>query len=288
MTESLSCYLCGKGGKDEFMKRDGKVRDNPILDIFECLSCGLVFLSSFDHIHTDFYQEARMHGEPGDIETWLKDSAWDDDRRFIFLKHVIANKSVLDFGCGAGGFLTRTRTTSSHVAGVEVEMRLKPHFRKEGLEVFTDIAEVKGLFDIITLFHVLEHMNDPITLLMRLSEKLNEDGQMIVEVPSADDALLRLYTSAPFSQFTYWSCHLFLFTIGTISRIAEKAGLKVNYIKQVQRYPLSNHLFWLAKGKPGGHKIWNFLDSEELHRSYEKQLASIGLCDTILACFSKP
>lgn len=288
MTESLSCYLCGKNG---FRKRDGKVRDNHSLDIIECLACGLVFLSSFDHIHKDFYQEARMHDkhdEPVDIEVWLKDSAWDDDRRFIFLKRVIENRSVLDFGCGAGGFLMRARTAASRVAGVEVETRLKPHFRKEGLEVFTDIAEVKGLFNLITLFHVLEHMKDPVTFLMRLSEKLNEDGQLIVEVPSADDALLKLYASDHFSKFTYWSCHLFLFTNETISSIAEKAGLKVNYVKQVQRYPLSNHLYWLAKGKPGGHKIWNFLDSEELHKAYEKQLASIGLCDTILACFSKP
>jgi 2-polyprenyl-3-methyl-5-hydroxy-6-metoxy-1,4-benzoquinol methylase len=285
MTAPLLCYLCGK---DRFKKREGKVRDNPSLDIIECLSCGLVFLSSFDHIHRDFYQEARMHGEPVDIETWLKDSAWDDDRRFVFLKRVIENKSLLDFGCGAGGFLTRARTVASRAAGVEVETRLKSHFRKEGLEVFSDIAEVKGSFDLITLFHVLEHMNDPITFLMRLTEILNDDGQLIVEVPSADDALLSLYASAPFSKFTYWSCHLYLFTNATISSIANKAGLRVNYIKQVQRYPLSNHLHWLAKGKPGGHKIWNFLESEELHRSYEKQLASIGLCDTILACFSKP
>lgn len=284
MTESLSCYLCGK---NEFRKRNGKVRDNPDLEIMECLSCGLVFLSSFDHIHKDFYQEARMHDEPVDIETWLKDTAWDDDRRFVFLKRLIENKSLLDFGCGAGGFLTRARTVASHVAGVEVETRLKPHFRKESLEVFTDITEVTTHFDMITLFHVLEHMKDPITILGKLAEKLCDDGHMIVEVPSADDALLRLYESHPFSQFTYWSCHLFLFTNATISCTAEKAGLKVNYIKQVQRYPLSNHLYWLAKGKPEGHKIWSSLDSEVLHKAYESQLASVGLCDTIIASFSK-
>ena len=284
MTEPLSCYLCGK---DEFRKRVGRVRDNHNLDIIECLSCGLVFLSSFDHMHKYFYQEARMHDESVDIETLLKDTAWDDDRRFVFLKRVIENKSLLDFGCGAGGFLTRTRSAASYVAGVEIETRLKPHFREEGLEVFADIAEVKSYFDVITLFHVLEHMKDPISFLGRLAEKLNDDGQLIVEVPSADEALLKLYANSPFSQFTYWSCHLFFFTNSTIASIAKKAGLKVNYIKQVQRYPLSNHLYWLAKGKPGGHKIWNFLDSEELHKSYEKQLASLGLCDTIIASFSK-
>lgn len=284
MAGHLVCYLCGK---NEFRKKNGKVRDNPKLEIIECLSCGLVFLSSFDHINKDLYKEAGMHTEPVDVETWLKDTAWDDDRRFIFLKRLIENKSVLDFGCGAGGFLTRAKAIASHAAGVEVEARLKPSFRERDLEVFTDITETTERFDIITLFHVLEHMKDPIAILGKLAEKLNDDGNIIVEIPSADDALLRLYKNHPFTQFTYWSCHLFLFTNTTISSIAEKSKLKVNYIKQVQRYPLSNHLYWLAKGKPGGHKIWSFLDSEELHKAYEKQMASLNLCDTIIASFSK-
>lgn len=69
--------------------------------------------------------------------------------------------------------------------------------------------------------------------------------------------------------------------------LAEQAGLKINYIKQIQRYPISNHLYWLAKGSPGGHKEWHFLDSPEMNAAYEKQLASISVCDTILGSFSK-
>lgn len=63
--------------------------------------------------------------------------------------------------------------------------------------------------------------------------------------------------------------------------------LKVNYITQVQRYPLANHLYWLAKEKPGGHQSWHFIDSLELHAAYEKSLASIGKCDTIIASISR-
>lgn len=284
MSKHSACYLCGKS---ELRTRDGKVRDNPDLQIMECMSCGLVFLSSFEHIGQDFYEQARMHEDLPDINVWLDESAGDDNRRFFFLKPLLGNKSILDFGCGPGGFLTRARTLASRVSGVELENRLKPFFLEKDLEVFSDIDEIAGCFDVITLFHVLEHIKDPIALLGKLSEKLCRKGSIIVEVPSADDALLKLYASVPFSQFTYWSCHLFLFTNSTLVSVAEKAGLKVNYVKQVQRYPLSNHLYWLAKGKPGGHKIWSFIDSEELGKSYEKQLASLNLCDTIMASFSK-
>jgi len=64
-------------------------------------------------------------------------------------------------------------------------------------------------------------------------------------------------------------------------------NLKVNYIKQIQRYPLSNHLHWLANGRPGGHQKWYFLDSPELHAAYEKQLTAVGKCDTILSSVSR-
>ena len=115
---------------------------------------------------------------------------------------------------------------------------------------------------------------------------LADGGQIIVEAPNADDALLTLYNNEPFSNFTYWSCHLFLFTSKTLEMLFSQINLKVNYIKQIQRYPLSNHLHWLANGKPGGHSKWHFLDSPDLRHAYEKQLAAIGKCDTILASVS--
>lgn len=285
MSIQKCCYLCG--GK-EFKKRLGKVRDNHKLDVMECISCGLVFLSSFSHIHEEFYEFSKMHeGDISkDMDTWIKETAWDDERRFHMLRCLIENKSVLDFGCGTGGFLLRAKAVASHVAGIELEARLKSRFQKEGLNVFSNVDELTESFDVITLFHVLEHITDPINLLKKLAEKLNNDGHLIVEVPNANDALLSLYESESFSNFTYWSCHLFLFTSSTLSIVAKKAGFKVNYVKQIQRYPLSNHLYWLAKGMPGGHQEWSFLDSDALKRAYEKQLASLGCCDTILASFS--
>jgi len=279
-----SCYVCN--GSD-FKKRPGTVRDRQDLDVLECTECGLVFLSSFSHVREGFYENAGMHGGTVDKDAWIRETSSDDERRFNMLRRVIENKAVLDFGCGNGGFLLKARDTARQVAGIEPENSLRLYFKEQGITVYTGIDEIAGTFDVITLFHVLEHLPDPRMMLQRLGQKLNDGGQLIVEVPHANDALLGLYQNEAFSRFTYWSCHLFLFTQSTLSRLGLEAGLGINYLKQVQRYPLSNHLYWLAKGKPGGHQIWHHIDSPELHASYEKQLASIGGCDTLLASFSK-
>jgi 2-polyprenyl-3-methyl-5-hydroxy-6-metoxy-1,4-benzoquinol methylase len=245
----------------------------------------LVFLSSFDHITPGFYENSQMHGGDVPIENWAKETATDDQRRFDTFQSLITNKTILDFGCGNGGFLARAGKVAAMAVGIEPERRLKPYFQKEQLSIFSNLSEVNRSFDVITLFHVLEHSPDPLNILQQLKGKLNPGGCIIVEVPNANDALLTLYKSTAFAHFTYWSCHLFLFTTETLALLAKKAGLKINYIKQIQRYPLSNHLHWLARNQPGGHIQWDFLDSRELHAAYEKQLGLMGRCDTLIAGF---
>lgn len=281
---SKPCYLCGN---QDFIIRPGQVRDNEDLKIQECKACGLVFLSSFVHITDRFYENSGMHGKEVDIESWMNKTACDDERRYNYFQDIIKNSSVLDFGCGNGGFLLRAKNIADNVVGIEPEIFLKQHFLTHDIPVFPNIQELNKNFDLITIFHVLEHVPDPVNILKKLVQRLNQDGQIIIEVPNSKDALLTLYNCKPFSNFTYWSCHLFLFNEATLSELIKKAGLKINYIKQVQRYPISNHLYWLSEGKPGGHEKWSFLDSEELNRAYEKKLAAIGACDTILASISK-
>ena len=284
------CYLCGY---TEFNKRPGSVRDNPNLKILECASCGLVFLSSLDHIRDDFYKNSEMHDkEIPNVQTWLNDTAQDDNRRFSYLKSVLPNRRLLDFGCGAGGFLFKARELAATAQGVELETRLSNHYHENGLTVYSTLYDIpddirERKYDIITLFHVLEHIPDPRVILGELSKMLTDTGQIIVEVPNANDALLTLYQCEPFSNFTYWSCHLFLYTATTLQMLFNQMNLKVNYIKQIQRYSLANHLHWLANSLPNGHQKWHFLDSPELHTAYENKLSSLGKCDTIVGSFAK-
>jgi hypothetical protein len=98
--------------------------------------------------------------------------------------------------------------------------------------------------------------------------------------------LLTLYDSNEFANFTYWSQHLFLFNQFTFTELVKKSGLKLNWVKQIQRYGLSNHLYWLSKGLPGGHIKWTFLNSDLIDEIYSQQLASVGKCDTIMISVS--
>ena len=55
----MQCYLCGS---KKYFRREGKVRDNPAIDILECESCGLVFLSE-QHTSDVFYTQGGMHNQ---------------------------------------------------------------------------------------------------------------------------------------------------------------------------------------------------------------------------------
>ena len=137
----MSCYLWKS---TSFHTRKGQVRDAPDLKILECTHCGLVYLSSLEHIQSGFYEESGMHGiEPVPMETWLKDTEWDDQRRFDTLKHQLTNKKLLDFGCGAGGFLNRAQSLADSVAGIELEQRVREYWNGE-LSIHPDLGSAGG------------------------------------------------------------------------------------------------------------------------------------------------
>ena len=288
MNSEEKCYLCKH---TEFEKLDGIVRDNPDLAILKCKNCSLVFLSSFDHICDNFYEEDGMFGGnfggSAYIEKWLKDTKDDDSRRFNMLKKEIKDKKVLDFGCGNGGFLNSAKKIAKKAVGIELQKTVRDFHNQNGLEVFENLDEAKEKFDYITLFHVLEHLKDPVELLKTLGEKLTEDGQMIIEVPNSNDALITLYKNYWFMRFTYWSCHLYLFNEQTLLEVAKKAGYRVKYLKQVQRYGVANHFWWQFMKKPGGHKKLPFLNCKFLNKWYEKSLASLNATDTLIVSISK-
>ena len=128
----------------------------------------------------------------------------------------------------------------------------------------------------------MEHIKDPILELKNLKKHLKDDGKIIVEVPNINDALLDLYNIEDFRDWYFWTCHLYYYSQKSLRSIGEKAGYKVDYVKQIQRFPLSNHVHWLQKNKPNGHKIYDFLNSESLNKAYSDKLAAIGMCDTLI------
>lgn len=273
------CYLCGG---TTFRPRKGEVRDNPALHVVQCEACGLVALDSRSHIRPGHYEAGGMHPDET-MEAWRRETESDDARRFDQLRPLIVNRRVLDIGSGAGGFLRKVLPVAQEATGIEPEARARESYGAD-ISVYPSIESVeKHRFDLVTAFHVVEHLPDPRAALETFGRLLADRGRLVIEVPSADDALLTVYESDAFSRFTYWSQHLFLFGAETLRRVIEQAGLRVIAIQQFQRYPLSNHLYWLSRQQPGGHRQWPFLDSAALDAAYGSALAAVGKCDTLIA-----
>jgi 2-polyprenyl-3-methyl-5-hydroxy-6-metoxy-1,4-benzoquinol methylase len=283
----MKCYLCKS---NSFLERSQQVRDANNLKVIECENCGLVTLNDFSHIEEKHYEDGKMHLHQNTIEEWMKETEVDDQRRIDMLKSKMLGKKVLDFGCGNGGFLIKSNKFTQLSEGIELEKRVQEYFKKKETKIWNSLDDAinnsNEKYDLITAFHVFEHLSDPIKTLKSLTALLNLEGEIIIEVPSSDDALLTLFHNEAFGKFTYWSQHLFLFNQHTILDLVKKANLKLNWVKQIQRYGLSNHLFWLSNHLPGGHKKWSFFNSTLLDELYAEQLASIGKCDTILASIS--
>lgn len=263
----------------------GKIRNLDGVDVLECEHCSLVFLSSFAHIDNNFYQNGEMH-QGADISRWLKVTRKDDLRRFKFLKSKLRNKRVLDFGAGNAGFLSLAKDVAKEAVGVEIDESWMDYFKENNLNVAKSLSDIDGKFDLITMFHVLEHLPDPKQILQELAPQLANNGRIIIEVPSSNDALLKLYKNKGFQNFTYWGCHLYLFNEMTLRALFEGSDFKVDYIKHVQRYGIANHLHWILKNKPNGHNLWKAIDVGFINKIYEYFLSFFKITDTIIVSVS--
>lgn len=78
-----------------------------------------------------------------------------------------------------------------------------------------------------------------------------------------------------------------MYNSDTLEKLINSCGFKTLKNDQIQRYELSNHLYWLAKGLPGGHKKWIDFNNKSLNELYEEVLKKNGQCDTLFSYFKK-
>lgn len=128
---------------------------------------------------------------------------------------------VLDFGCGYGEFLEMCRLFGIEAHGVD-----RSHARRSGagLQIHAELNEVPGTFDAITMFEVLEHLDDPLTMLKALIKRLNRGGIMIVEVP--DTSEVNGITDRESYHKIHPLDHINAFTPESLVRIMARAGLQ--------------------------------------------------------------
>lgn len=283
------CLLCKNISGGGIIKWHEGVRDNKEAVMYKCTGCGLLFCSSYYDVEVfndEFYENGGMHIGNDDymsIEERKKVYIQEDQRRAEDIKEYIEDKEVLDFGCSYGGFLDAASVYAKSVYGCEVESEAVEYCKSERkYDVVTDIDENERKYDVVVMSHVIEHLIEPTNYLNKIINHIKSEGYLILEFPNADEALVTLYDSAAYKKFTYMSQHVCMYNENTIELLLRKVGFRIKDIKYIQRYPLANHMYWLAKGKAGGHKVWDWLLDDQIDAIYERKLREKKRTDTII------
>ena len=208
----------------------------------------------------------------------------DSKRRVNDFKQYIKDKNVCDFGCGKGSFLRLAREYSNSLYGVELQKNYISLLKNNGISCEDKINKHKVMFDTIFSFHTLEHLPNQIEVLKNLKNYINFGGNLIIEVPHANDFLLKNLQVEEFKEFTLWSQHLVLHTKNSLNNFLTYSGYKDIEIFGIQRYSIANHLGWLINKKPGGHmsELAN-METPELIEEYQNALKKVDATDTIIA-----
>jgi 2-polyprenyl-3-methyl-5-hydroxy-6-metoxy-1,4-benzoquinol methylase len=265
-------------------------RDRDDVTVYRDSRSGVIYIDGFyggDEVYEDGgYRDINL------AKTGSRDYeiSRDAHRRAAAYMPFVCGRSIVDFGCGDGAYLRAVQDRTASCCGVELQRDYVDALNAEGISCHTSLeALTDGSMDTAVSFHVLEHLPEPLHVLADLRRVLKPGGTAILEVPHANDFLLKDLNCAAFRNFTLWSQHLVLHTRDSLRRLLEAAGFEQVVVEGVQRYPLSNHLTWLADGRPGGHKsALAALDTPELRGAYEAALNRIDATDTLVAIARNP
>ncbi len=257
LQEKVNCPYCSKNSFEElisfsdfqfFEDKEGKNRIT--LQVVTCDVCGLIYSNPWfteKGIAYLFEKAGKSYGycDPQERVSWVKK----------FLPDI---KSVVDIGCGEGQFL---KNFPSHIkcAGVEIDKGmverarlLSPHiqFWENDFELALNTLNP----DLVSLFHVLEHISHPLYFLEKLNELMKGDSYLLVEVPTIDRAI---ETQGKDLCGFFSISHFVHFSKNSLKRMLLGAGWEIIY-----EYDHVGNGFRVV-AKPSSKKL-NFPNREEI------------------------
>jgi len=234
----MTCYLCNNRVMKvifDYTKPDKYERWVGITEVSrqwaECVSCG--FIQSFrnyplerlEKIYKDGYRHPVFRGEAIG-ETYQKIVSLPKEhsenmRRCEWLWRYADPCKILDIGSGLGVFPVKIEANGFSVDCVEENKDSIEFIRDMGFNCYDKIpGKVYGM---VTLIHVLEHIDDPVSFLQGIKKNIGK--WLFVEVPSAIEFE---YLDKNHDEFN--SCHVKFYTQETLRTLLRKAGLSVSHI----------------------------------------------------------
>lgn len=221
--------------KDEFLSKED-------FQIYECLNCGLLFTEPRpgkdkigEYYKSDEYyshQENKVGFIPRVYETV---KSMNLKRKWKLATKGKSVGTVLDIGCGVGDFLHIMESQGWKTVGIEPSEEAKAIAKKrtkaqlfspENIEQLPD-----GSFDLITMWHVLEHVDDLKTEIAHLERLLKQGGRLVLALPNFKSYDAQYYKS----QWAAYDVprHLNHFCKKSITNIFKDSNLKWNETKKL-------------------------------------------------------
>jgi len=204
--------------------------------ISQCQDCKLEFTNPRpkEELLPDYYKSPDYisHANKGNSiinKTYQLVRGYTLNTKVKLINSVYQNRgSILDFGCGTGEFLAACKKSDWNVSGIEPESkaRVQAEFLI-GQKILSNLKRIPAdtQFNVITLWHVLEHIAGLNKFLKSIKKKLAEKGRIVIAVPNNQswDAL---------HYKEYWAAydvprHLYHFNQESIYNLCEKHGLKL-------------------------------------------------------------
>jgi len=238
--ESVACYICGETRFTDFLVAEDDLTGKPGRFTFvRCTRCGLHYQNPrlrVEHIKAYYDDEYIAHRKKSDwgpltgFFNWVMDRH-DRQKDAIVRRYLTLNREsrVLDVGCAVGTFLQKMRTRyGARVTGVDFK-DLSSHPGLAGVDfrcgLFYEQEFADDRFDLITMWHFLEHDYDPPRTLRTARDLLAPEGRLVVEVPRLDSLTFRLFGNRwPGLQAPQ---HTVLFDRRTFLRMLDDCGLEV-------------------------------------------------------------
>ncbi len=140
---------------------------------------------------------------------------------------------ILDVGCGNGTWLMKMAALGWEVAGVEPGLQAAQAAQAAGLAVQHGTLETvdyaPGSFDVVRIWHVLEHVPQPLATLRQAYRLLKPGGQLIIGVPNIGGWLARL--AGPFWFDLDVPRHVWHWTPQPLAVLVERAGLRIERLR---------------------------------------------------------
>jgi len=221
-------------------------------EIYACASCGFMFTQDVpDESEMGAYYHSPDYVSHTNTRKGLQNRLYHKVRRRMLRKKAriiekdlgLAKGSLLDIGTGTGYFPNEMKSRGWEVAAVERDEGAR-RFAKEhfGLEVGTMeefLAMPAQEYDVVTLWHVLEHLQDLPRMWDLFARSLSPSGFLLIAVPNC-----RSYDAKHYGS--HWAAydvprHLWHFTPQTVALMAEKYGFKI-----VRKYAMPFDAFYIS------------------------------------------